>query len=65
MEKKCYQAIRDGFPQLSWEQKELVGPPPVGNGDLVVFWPILGLGHLEEGEIPGPGQKQKNAISWC
>ena len=26
----------------------LVGPPPVGNGDLVVFWPVLGLGHLEK-----------------
>ena len=25
-----------------------VGPPPVGNGDLVVFWPILGCGHLEK-----------------
>ena len=24
----------------------LVGPPPVRNGDLVVFWPILGLAHL-------------------
>ena len=23
-----------------------VGPPPVGNGDLVVFWPVLGGGHL-------------------
>ena len=26
----------------------LVGPPPVGNGDLVGFWPILGRGHLEK-----------------
>ena len=26
----------------------LVGPPPVGNGDLAVFSPILGLGHLEK-----------------
>ena len=26
----------------------LVGPPPVGNGDLVVFWPVLGRGHLEK-----------------
>ena len=25
-----------------------VGPPPVGNGDLVGFWPVLGLGHLEK-----------------
>ena len=22
-----------------------VRPPPVGNGDSVVFWPVLGLGH--------------------
>ena len=26
----------------------LVGPPPVGNGGLVVFRPVLGLGHLEK-----------------
>ena len=25
-----------------------VGPPPVGNGDLVVVWPVLGGGHLEK-----------------
>ena len=25
-----------------------VGPPPVRNGDLVVFWPVLGRGHLEK-----------------
>ena len=25
-----------------------VGPPPVGNGDLVVCWPVLGLGHVEK-----------------
>ena len=25
-----------------------VRPPPVGNGDLVVFWPVLGHGHLEK-----------------
>ena len=24
-----------------------VGPPPVGNSDLLGFWPVLGLGHLE------------------
>ena len=24
------------------------GPPPVRNGGLVVFWPVLGLGHLEK-----------------
>ena len=26
----------------------LVGPPPVRNGDLVVFWPVLGRGHLDK-----------------
>ena len=26
----------------------LVGPPPVRNGNLVGFWPILGRGHLEK-----------------
>ena len=25
-----------------------VRPPAVGNGDLVVFWPVLGLGHSEK-----------------
>ena len=24
------------------------GPPPVRNGDSVVFWPVLGLGHLKK-----------------
>ena len=32
----------------------LVGPPAFGNGDLVGFWPVLGLGHLEKS---GPGSK--------
>ena len=26
----------------------MVEPPPVENGDLVVFWPVLGRGHLEK-----------------
>ena len=39
---------RDGFPQLSGAQFFSFGPPPVGNGDLVVFWPVLSLGHLEK-----------------
>ena len=25
-----------------------IGPPAVGNGDLVVFWPVSGLGHFEK-----------------
>ena len=25
-----------------------VGPPPVGNSDLVVFWPVLSGGHLRK-----------------
>ena len=25
-----------------------VGPPAAGNSDLVVFWPVLGPGHLEK-----------------
>ena len=25
-----------------------VGPPPVGTGDLVVFWPVSGRGQLEK-----------------
>ena len=46
---KCYQAIRDGFLQLSWERLfSPAGPPLVGNSDLVGFWPILGLWNLEK-----------------
>ena len=26
----------------------LVRPPPAGNSDLVLFWPVLGRGHLEK-----------------
>ena len=41
--------MRDGFLQLSRKQVILlVGPPPVGNGDLVGVWPVFGLGHLEK-----------------
>ena len=40
----------------------LVGPPPAGNSNLVGFWHILGLWIRE---IPGPGEKHENTISWC
>ena len=48
-EKKCYRAIRDGFPQLSREQVFFRSDPHVvGNGGLVGFWPVLGRRHLEK-----------------
>ena len=47
--KKKLHVIRDGISQLSRQLVFfLVGPPPVGNGDLVVFRPVLGLGHLQK-----------------
>ena len=49
-----------------------VGPPPVGNGDLVGFWPVLGLGHLKKfrtgaknkkSQFPGArGPKMKKTV---
>ena len=35
----------------------------VGNGDLVVFFRAFWRWALRE--IPGPGEKHENAISWC
>ena len=37
----------------------LVRPPLVGNGDLVGFWPALGLGHLRNSG-PGPKTEKHN-----
>ena len=34
-----------------------VGPPPVGNGDLVVFWPVLGTWRNSR---PGPKTEKHN-----
>ena len=38
-----------------------VGPPLVGNGDLVGFWQNLGLGHLENSG-PGPKTEKRNFL---
>ena len=40
-----------------------VGPPPVKNGDLVGFWPVLGLGHRKGSRAQA--ENKKNAISRC
>ena len=63
--KKCYHAIRDGFPQLSREPLFFRSDPQVvRNGDLVVFWLVLGRRHLsnfgdwakkEKRNFPAPG----------
>ena len=37
-----------GFRNFLGDKFFLVGPPPIGNGDLVVFWPVLGRGHIEK-----------------
>ena len=36
------------FPNFLGNNFFSVGPPTVGNGDLVVFWPVLGRRHLEK-----------------
>ena len=46
--KKCYHAIRDGFPQVLRNNFFFGRTPLVGNSDVVVFWPVLGLGHLDK-----------------
>ena len=44
-QKKCYHAIRDGFPQLSQDRFLFLGwTPPAGRGDLVVFGPFWDFG---------------------
>ena len=51
--KKKLHVIRDGISQLSRQQVFfLVGPPPVGNGDLVVFRPVLALGMYRNSGPP-------------
>ena len=35
------------------------GPPPVGNGDLVIFWPVLGLGHLRKFRVRARNRKPR------
>ena len=58
IEKKCYHAIRDGFPQLSREQLFFRSDPQVvAKGDLLGFWARFGPRALRE--IPGRVQKEK------
>ena len=49
MEKKCYHVLR-GMVSATFLGTNcfLVGPPPAGNSDLAVLWPILGLWHVEK-----------------
>ena len=49
--KKCYHAIRDGFPQLFREQLFFGRTPrwsQGGRGDLLGLGPVLGRGHVEK-----------------
>ena len=47
--KKCYHAIRDGFPQFLREHLfSRSDPHVVGNGDFLGFRPVLGRGYLEK-----------------
>ena len=55
MKKTKYHAIRDGFPQLSPDFFS-VGPPPAGNGDLVVFW----AAGTWRNSGPGPKTEKRN-----
>ena len=55
IEKKCYPAIRDGFPLLSREQ--LFFSVTVGNGDLVGFWQNMAPWRNSG---PGPKTEKRN-----
>ena len=49
IEKKCYHAIWDGFPQLSREQLLFRSDPQVvAKGGLLGFWPVPGRGHWDK-----------------